>query len=403
MDRIFRHSTALLRYRIADGISVDLDHRGRYRAGGLEIEVVDPTDAYAALMQKLFDFDRMKAWLADHRIVFDAMHAITGPYARRLLVEVLGAPPESVLNAEPKEDFGGGKPDPNMATAPHLVKLARSAGAPDLVAASDGDGDRNFIMGRGMFVTPGDSLAVLAAHLRELPGYRDGIKGVARSMPTSRALDKVAHESHFDCYETPSGWKFFTNLLDAGKVTLCGEEAFGTSSSHIREKDGLWAVLAWINLLAATRLSASEVVEQHWRRYGRHYFLRHDYEGLPAPDAMNVMQELGGEIEGLAGQVFGEWKVTRADEFEYHDPVDGTLALSQGLRVVFGDLARIVVRVSGTGTQDTTLRLYLERYEHSSGTLNWDPAEALAPLINVAEKIVKIGALTGRNGPTLVT
>jgi phosphoglucomutase len=403
-ERIFERSRTLERYCILEGAAVDLDRRGKQQVGTLEVDVIDPVEDYAVLMQSLFDFSRMRDWLrAGHRVVFDAMHAVTGPYARRLFVEMLGAAPESVLNADPLEDFGGGHPDPNAVNARHLLDLAHSDGAPDLIAASDGDGDRNMILGRGIFVSPGDSLAMLAAHLHELPGYRGGIRGVARSMPTSRAVDKVAEAAAVDCYETPTGWKFFANLLDSGRVTLCGEESFGTSSWHVREKDGVWAVLAWLNVLAVTGLSVAELAARHWRRYGRHYYARHDYEALPTAAATEVMQALAARLPQLHGRTFGEWTVTLADDFSYHDPVDGSRAAHQGLRVVFGDAARIVVRVSGTGTQGSTLRLYLERYERDTTAFNWETAYALAPLLNVAEQIIKIGAITGRTAPDVVT
>jgi phosphoglucomutase len=404
LERIFQHSRTLTSYRIADLEPAHLDLCGIQSRNGMEIEVVDSTESYTALMQRLFDFDAIRNWLqAGHRLQYDALHAVTGPYARRLFVESLGVPAECVQNSVPREDFGGGHPDPNRVHARHLVTLSENPDAPDLIAASDGDGDRNMILGRGVFVSPCDSLAVLAAHLPLLPGYRDGLRGVARSLPTSRALDRVARELYIDCYETPSGWKFFSNLLETGRITLCGEEAFGTSSSHIREKDGLWAILAWLNVLAVTRLSVREVLEQHWRRFGRHYYLRHDYEDLPVDDAMNVIHHLAGELPGLAGRRFGDWTVTQADEFTYHDPVDGSLAVNQGLRVVFGDDARFVLRQSGTGTHGATLRLYLERYEQGNGRLDWDPAEALAPLANIAGELTQIAEIAGCTGPSLVT
>ena len=283
------------------------------------------------------------------------------------------------------------------------MELANGPEAPDLVAASDGDGDRNMILGRGIFISPGDSLAMLAAHLDQLPGYRGGLKGLARSMPTCRAVDHVAKALKVECHETPTGWKFFANLLDAGRLSLCGEESFGTSSSHAREKDGLWAVLAWLNVLAATELSVRELAERHWRRFGRHYFARHDYEGLSAATAGAVTQALAAAAPGLVGHRYGDWTVSQADEFSYRDPVDGSLAVNQGLRIVFGDAARLVLRLSGTGTEGATLRLYLERYEKDESRLGWSTAEALAPLAAVADQIVRIAELAGRKSPSLVT
>jgi phosphoglucomutase len=331
------------------------------------------------------------------------MHAVTGPYARRILVEQLGAPPAAVLNATPLEDFGGAHPDPNLVHGRHLAELAFGEAAPDLVAASDGDGDRNMILGRGIFVSPGDSLAMLAAHLPKLPGYRDGLRGIARSMPTSRAADAVAAALGVPLYETPTGWKFFCNLLDADRITICGEESFGTSSNHAREKDGLWAVLAWLNVLAAEGSSLAAIARAHWQRFGRHYFQRHDYEQIDPPVAEAVMRTFADALPGLPGQTLGDWTVTAAGAFDYADPVDGSAASQQGLRIVFGDEARIVLRLSGTGTKGATLRLYLERCERTAEALAWRPEEALSPLAAIAERIGRIGELTGRRAPTLVT
>jgi phosphoglucomutase len=402
--RLYEHSKTIARYRIVEGANIDLDRRGAQKLDEMDVEVIDCVEDYAALMQTLFDFDRIRDWLRKgHSLRFDAMHAVTGPYAQRILVEQLGAAPASVQNACPLEDFGGGHPDPNLIYARHLVDLAYSDTAPDLAAASDGDGDRNMILGRGLFISPGDSLAMLAAHLQKLPGYAGALKGLARSMPTCRAVDHVASALDVECHETPTGWKFFANLLDAGRLSLCGEESFGTSSLHTREKDGLWAVLAWINVLAVTGLSVGELAQQHWRRFGRHYFARHDYEGLSAVAAGNVMQTLAATMSKLPGRRWEQWTVSAADDFEYHDPVDGSVAVNQGLRVVFGDDARVVLRISGTGTEGATLRLYLERYENSTEALAWEPASALAPLATVAEQITRIGELTGRKAPNLVT
>jgi phosphoglucomutase len=402
--RIYEHSKQINRYRIADIENLDIDRRGVLKLEGTDVEVVDCVDDYAALMQKLFDFDLIRDWLKkNHSVRFDAMHAITGPYAQRILVEQLGAAAGSVQNACPLEDFGGGHPDPNLIYARHLLDLAMSDKAPDLIGASDGDGDRNMILGRGLFISPGDSLAMLAAHLQRLPGYKGGLAGVARSMPTCRAVDHVAQALGIPCFETPTGWKFFCNLLDAGRITLCGEESFGTSSSHTREKDGLWAVLAWINVLAATGLSVRELALDHWRRFGRHYFVRHDYEELPAAAANAVMQSLAGALPGLAGRRYGDWTVSQADEFAYTDPVDGSRTTGQGLRIVFGDAARIVLRLSGTGTAGATLRVYLERYETAADALERAATEAVAPLARIAESIARIAELTGRKEPNVVT
>ncbi len=402
--RIYEHSKSIQRYRIAEGANFDLDRRGPQKLEEMEIEVVDCVDDYAALMQGLFDFERIRDWIKKGGTLrFDAMHAVTGPYAQRILVEQLGAAPGSVMNACPLEDFGGGHPDPNLIYARHLVELVHGPNSPDLAAASDGDGDRNMILGRDIFISPGDSLAMLAAHLDKLPGYRGGLRGLARSMPTCRAVDQVAKTLGAEFHETPTGWKFFANLLDAGRLTLCGEESFGTSSSHAREKDGLWAVLAWLNVLAHTGQSVQEIAAQHWRRFGRHYFARHDYEGLSGTVATTVTQALADATAHLAGKKFGDWTVSQADEFSYQDPVDGSIAVNQGLRVVFGDAARIVLRLSGTGTDGATLRLYLERCEKAESALNWDTSEALAGLAGVAEQVTRIAELTGRKAPDVVT
>lgn len=402
--RIHARSRHIQRYRVLDGIQIDLDRRGARTVGETEIEVVDCVEDYAALMQTLFDFDRIRSWFKQGgRLCFDAMHAVTGPYARRILVEQLGAPADSVRNSIPLEDFGGGHPDPNLIYAKPLVDAAFGSDAPDLSAASDGDGDRNMILGAGIFISPGDSLAMLAAQLDILPGYKGRVKGLARSMPTSRAVDRVARELGVECFETPTGWKFFCNLLDSGRLTLCGEESFGTGSDHVREKDGLWAVLAWLNVLANTGLSVHEVARRHWQRYGRHYYARHDYEELSSATASSVIQALENKLPQLPGQTLGDWTITAADSFSYRDPTDGSVATAQGLRVIFGDAARIILRLSGTGTSGATLRLYLERYENADSNLDWETSTALAPLAAIAGKLLRIGELTGRKTPSLIT
>lgn len=403
-DAIHATTTELDHYRIAEIAPLELDETGvRELEGGTRIEVIDGVEDYAALMQELFDFDAIRNWLrAGNRIIFDAMHAITGPYAHRILVEQLGAPDTAVRNATPLPDFGGGHPDPNLIHAADLVAEMQRHMPADLAAASDGDGDRNMILGPGLFLSPGDSLAMLAAHLDRLPGYRDGLKGVARSMPTSRALDAVAAARGIDCYETPTGWKYFCNLLDAGRLTLCGEESFGTSSSHAREKDGLWAVLAWMNVLAATGHSLPELARAHWAHYGRHHYARHDYENLDDAEAENIITSLRARLPGLAGEAWDGLHVSAADDFSYTDPIDGSRAEGQGLRVAFGDAARVVLRKSGTGTGSATLRLYLERYTPPAEALQGAP-EPLAALADVAERLTRLRALSGRTGPDVVT
>lgn len=403
-EAIYACSRVLTRYRTAELPSINIDRLGRQDFDGFSVEVIDPVEDYASLMQTLFDFDRIRElFRGDFRLRYDAMHAVTGPYARRILVELLGASEDSLLNAEPLEDFAGGHPDPNLVHAKPLVDELFASGAPDFGAASDGDGDRNMILGHGIFVTPGDSLAVLAANLHVSPGYHEGLAGVARSMPTCRALDIVADKLGLPCYETPTGWRFFCNLLDARRISLCGEESFGTSSSHVLEKDGLWAVLAWLNLLATRRISVAEVMRDHWSRFGRHYYARHDYEALPTEQAQAVMQTLRDQLNTLAGKPFDGLAVTTADDFAYHDPVDGSISSRQGLRIVFGDAARIILRLSGTGTAGATLRLYLERYETATERLAFEPNTLLAPLAKIADSLAGIAQLTGRTQPDVVT
>jgi len=403
-DGIYARTREITSYRIAEGVRVDLDRRGSSQQAGIEIMVIDGVTDYAELMQKLFNFDRMREWIKNGGTVcFDAMHAVTGPYAQRILVEQLGASPESVLNTTPLEDFGGGHPDPNLIYAKHLLDLSNSPTAPGLIAASDGDGDRNMILGAGVFISPGDSLAMLAAHLSKLPGYQAGLSGIARSMPTCRAADVVAAHLQVPCYETPTGWKFFCNLLDADRITLCGEESFGTGSTHVREKDGLWAVLAWLNVLAATGLSMQALATAHWQQFGRHYYQRHDYDELPVEKATAVMDALRVQCPTLPGQTLGSWQVTEANEFAYDDPIDGSRATAQGLRVVFGDAARLILRLSGTGTKGATLRVYFERYEQAPDKLGYATKDALAPLVAVAESLLQLSERTGRKGPDVVT
>ncbi len=402
-ERIFQTSRTLTRYLIDPDVTVDLDRLGTTQAGGMTIEVIDGIDDYAAQMATLFDFNLIRDWLKQghHRIRFDAMHAVTGPYARRILVEQLGAQAADIVNADPLEDFGGGHPDPNLIYAADLVAHMNGPNAADLGAASDGDGDRNMILGPGLFISPGDSLAMLADNLHLCPGYAEGVAGIARSMPTCRAADAVARARGVPLYETPTGWKFFCNLLDATKITLCGEESFGTGSTHVREKDGLWAVLAWANILAARGESLPVLAQDYWRRHGRHYFQRHDYEDLDADTADGVVAALAAELPQLKGQRLGDLTVTLADDFAYTDPIDGSVARHQGLRVVMGDAARIILRKSGTGTSGATLRLYLEYWRQDD--LNLDPAQALAPLAEVADTLIGLRQRTGRRQPDVVT
>ncbi|HRZ59555.1 MAG TPA: alpha-D-glucose phosphate-specific phosphoglucomutase [Rubrivivax sp.] len=390
---------------LADAPDVDLGRASAATLGAMAIEIVDPVASYARLMKRLFDFDRLRALLArpGFRICFDAMHAITGPYATEILEHQLGAPTGSVINARPLPDFGGGHPDPNPVWATELLARMNGADAPDFGAASDGDGDRNMIVGARFIVTPSDSLAVLAANATLVPGYAAGLKGVARSMPTSAAVDRVAQALGIPCHETPTGWKFFGNLLDAGLCTLCGEESAGTGSDHVREKDGLWAVLFWLNLLAVRGESVEAIVRAHWRRFGRNVYSRHDYEAVDAAVAQQIVAGLHAELPALPGRSAAGLAVSRADDFAYTDPVDGSVSRGQGLRVFFADGSRLVLRLSGTGTEGATLRLYLERYEPDPARHGIDAQAALQPLIDAAEALTALRARTGRAAPDVIT
>lgn len=400
-DEVFRVASRLTGYRSASLPAFDLATIGVTRLPGLQLEVADPVADYARLMQSLFDFQRMADWLkAGHRMRFDAMHAVTGIYARRILVDQLGAPVGSLLNAQPLPDFGGLHPDPNPVDAASLVAASQAADAPDLLAASDGDGDRNMILGPGQFVSPGDSVAIMLANIRRIPGYRDGIPGVARSMPTSRALDTVAATLDLPCYETPTGWRFFCNLLDAGRIGLCGEESFGTSSAHCREKDGLWAVLFWLNLLAVDGRSVREILHAHWQQHGRHHYQRRDYEIADTSRANDLMTGLRDMLPILKGTKPAEGVIEVADDFHYHDPVDGSESDHQGVRLIFSDGTRIVYRLSGTGTAGATLRVYLERHERTAAGIGLDSHAALDLLGGMAAQIARIRHYTGLDAPT---
>ncbi|ROU00313.1 alpha-D-glucose phosphate-specific phosphoglucomutase [Histidinibacterium lentulum] len=403
-DRIFAATKEVRSYRILEAQDVDLSAQGESSLGGMVVEVVDPVADYAALMEELFDFDAIRALFAGgFTMRFDAMHAVTGPYARAILEERLGAVPGTVVNAVPSPDFGGGHPDPNPIWAKPLMDLMMGADAPDFGAASDGDGDRNMIVGRGCYVTPSDSLAVLAANAHLAPAYAGGLAGVARSMPTSGAVDRVAEAMGIDCYETPTGWKFFGTLLDAGRATLCGEESAGTGSDHVREKDGVWAVLLWLNILASTGRSVADLMADHWTRFGRNYYSRHDYEAVDAGLAEEIMGDLSARLGDLPETMAGGLTVSAADEFGYTDPVDGSTASGQGLRVWFEGGARAVFRLSGTGTEGATVRVYLERLETAPDALHQEPQAALAPVIAAAEELTGLRAKTGRAGPDVVT
>lgn len=403
-EAVYERSKTIDRYLTVDAPDVDLGAIGTHHSGGMVVEVIDPVGDYAALMETLFDFDRIRAmFAAGFRMRFDAMHAITGPYAHRILEDMLGAPAGTVVNGTPSPDFGGGHPDPNLVYAKDLYDLMMGPDAPDFGAASDGDGDRNLIIGRGRFVTPSDSLAILAANAPHAPGYATGIAGIARSMPTSAAADRVAEKLGIEMHETPTGWKFFGNLLDAGRVTICGEESAGTGSNHVREKDGLWAVLLWLNILAARGQSVDSIVVDHWATYGRNYYTRHDYDEVDAAAANKLMDDLRAKLPGLAGSVIEGREVAYADDFTYHDPVDGSSSAKQGIRIGFKDGSRVVLRLSGTGTVGATLRVYLERYEPPHGQHDLDTQAALASLITIAEKLAGIRERTGRDAPSVIT
>ena len=403
-EAFFRRSKEIAAYRTVEAADVDLDTLGERALGAMVVEVIDPVADYAELMESLFDMAAIRGLFASgFRMVFDAMHAVTGPYAVEILERRLGAPAGTAINATPLEDFGGHHPDPNLAHAVDLVAALTGGQAPDFGAASDGDGDRNMILGRGVFVSPSDSIAVLAANATHVPAYAAGLKGVARSMPTSGALDRVAKALGIPCYETPTGWKFFGTLLDAGRISLCGEESFGTGSDHVREKDGVWAVLMWLNVLAARRMSVAEIMTEHWATYGRTYYGRHDYEGIEQAAADTLIDGLRARLPNLAGTTLGGRRVAAADEFSYVDPVDGSRSDRQGLRVSFEDGSRIVYRLSGTGTSGATLRVYFERYEPVGGDHTLDAPVALKDLAALAAELAEIKRLTGRTEPDVAT
>jgi len=404
-EAIYAKSLTLTQYRTLDTTDIDIDVIGETRLGDMRIEVIDPVSDYTELMQTLFDFDRIHALINSglFRLCFDGMHAVTGPYAREIFEHRLGVPPDALINVEPKEDFGGGHPDPNLVYAKQLVDILFAGNGPDFGAASDGDGDRNMILGHQCFITPSDSLAVLAANAHLVPGYKQGLAGIARSMPTSQAADRVAEQLGIELFETPTGWKFFGNLLDAGCATLCGEESFGTGSSHVREKDGLWAILFWLNLLAVRKMSVREIITRHWAAFGRNYYSRHDYEGVGSDGAGELIDRLRKLNGSLNGKRYGDHEVAFCDDFAYTDPIDQSVSEHQGIRIGFSDGSRIVFRLSGTGTEGATLRVYLERFEADPTQQSLDAQDALAGLIRIADEIAQIRHHTGRDAPTVIT
>ncbi|MDC3009462.1 alpha-D-glucose phosphate-specific phosphoglucomutase [Synechococcus sp. AH-736-G20] len=403
-DAVFECTKTLEQYTIVEAPEIPLDATGLHTIGAMQVEVIDGVDDFVALMQELFNFDQIRDLIrSDFPLAFDAMHAVTGPYAARLFEGLLGAPAGSVRNGRPLEDFGNGHPDPNLTYAQDLAELLLEGDEYRFGAACDGDGDRNMILGQCCFVNPSDSLAVLTANATVAPAYAEGLAGVARSMPTSAAVDVVAKELGIDCFETPTGWKFFGNLLDAGKITLCGEESFGTGSNHVREKDGLWAVLFWLQILAVRRCSVAEIMAEHWKHFGRHYYSRHDYEAVASDAAHGLYDRIESMLPSLVGQAFAGRTISTADNFSYTDPVDGSVTSGQGLRILLDDGSRVVVRLSGTGTKGATIRVYLESYVPSSGDLDQDPQVALAEMISAINDLAEIKQRTGMDQPTVIT
>jgi len=403
-DAIYQRTLTIDSYKTRDTPDLPLDQIGNYTIGEMAVEIIDPVTDYAELMESLFDFAAIRALFASgFRMRFDAMHAITGPYAKTIIEQQLGAPEGTVINGEPLEDFGGGHPDPNLTYAKVLVDEMFGSNAPDFGAASDGDGDRNMVLGANFFVTPSDSLALMAANAHHIKGYQRGLAGIARSMPTSGAADRVAAKLGINCFETPTGWKFFGNLLDAGRITLCGEESFGTGSDHVREKDGLWAVLFWLNILAVRKEPVADMVKQHWAEYGRNYYTRHDYEAVDSDAAQGVMTHIEAQLEGLVDSQLAGRRVSYADNFTYSDPVDNSISRNQGLRIGFSDGSRIIYRLSGTGTVGATLRIYIEKFEADPAWQQQETQQALVDLIAAANQIAELEQRTGRTAPTVIT
>lgn len=403
-EAVYARTLALAQIRISDATDIEIDHIGLQQVEQMQVEVIDPVADYAEVMRGLFDFDLIRGMFKrGFTMRLDAMNAVGGPYAKAILEGELGAPVGTVVNGQPLEDFGGLHPDPNPVNAEDLIQHMSGSLSPDFGAATDGDADRNMVVGRDFVVSPSDSLALMTAHAQLIPGYRAGLVGVARSMPTSAAVDRVAQALGIPCFETPTGWKFFGNLLDAGRVTLCGEESYGTGSDHVREKDGLWAVLFWLNLQGATGRSVESLVREHWHTYGRNIYSRHDYEGIPVEAANALMADLRTALPGLKDRSFGRRTVVLADDFSYSDPVDGSVSGNQGIRLIFDDGARIVFRLSGTGTEGATLRLYLERYEADPALQDAPVQDALGDLAALADAVAGIRVRTGMTGPTVAT
>lgn len=403
-EAVYARTQVLSQLHMSDAPDVAIDQLGVHQVERMQVEVIDPVADYAAVMRELFDFELLRGMFQrGFRMRVDAMNAVGGPYAKAILEGELGAPAGTVVNAVPLEDFGGLHPDPNPVNAEDLIDHLQRPGAPDFGAAMDGDADRNMVVGTNFVVTPSDSLALMTAHAKLIPGYKNGLLGVARSMPTSAAVDRVAKAMNMPCFETPTGWKFFGNLLDAGRVTLCGEESYGTGSSHVREKDGLWAILFWLSLQGATGQSVESLVRAHWQTYGRNYYTRHDYEGIAVDVANTLMSDLRAALPALVDQRFGARTVNLADDFSYTDPVDGSVSSSQGVRLLFDDGARVIFRLSGTGTEGATLRVYLESFEADVAQQNIPTQQKLADLMAVAESVAGIAQRTGMTGPSVAT
>ncbi len=403
-DAVYARTLVLAKIHISDAPDIAIDRIGLQQVEQMQVEVIDPVEDYAVVMRGLFDFDLIRGMFKrGFTMRLDAMNAVGGPYAKALLEGELGAPVGTVVNGQPLEDFGGLHPDPNPVNAEDLIQHMSGSLSPDFGAATDGDADRNMVVGRDFVVSPSDSLALMTAHAKLIPGYRAGLVGVARSMPTSAAVDRVAQALSIPCFETPTGWKFFGNLLDAGRVTLCGEESYGTGSDHVREKDGLWAVLFWLNLQGATGRSVESLVRDHWRAYGRNFYSRHDYEGIPVEAANTLMADLRTALPGLKDRSFGRRVFVLADDFSYTDPVDGSVSSNQGIRLIFDDGARIIFRLSGTGTEGATLRLYLERYEADPALQDVAVQDALGDLAALADEVAGIRVRTGMSRPTVAT
>jgi len=403
-DKIFARSLEIDSYKISENDPVELNDLGTDQVGVMQIEIINSVADYANMMEGLFDFDAIRKMFAGgFEICFDAMHAITGPYAKEIFVNRLGAPIESLMNATPLPDFGGGHPDPGPAYAKDLFAKMFSEDAPSFGACSDGDGDRNIVLGKSTYVSPSDSLAIITANAHLAKGYKDGISGVARSMPTSRAADRVAEKLGIECFETPTGWKFFGNLLDAGRITICGEESAGAGSDHVREKDGLWAILMWLNIVAVSEKSVEDILHGHWQEFGRNYYSRHDYEGVEKSKAEEVMANVERQLDNLPGQSFLGETVLTADSFAYTDPIDGSVSENQGMRIAFESGSRFVLRLSGTGTVGATLRLYLEKYVPPTGDLGQDTQETLGDLRRIADEIAKINSTLKRKQPSIIS